>query len=158
MKHIQHAQQLRRRLALLVLVSLINFLALPFLLASANTVTAAAPLNPFDGPTEFIRKIPLTTNDIVYSSTTGRIYASIPSSAGACGNSIAAIDPGTGLITSSTLIGSDPDKLALQTMVTPSTPHSRVPFVVRRFDALTNTAWRSVLARCRFILRSLYDQ
>ena len=98
-----------RKIALLLLVSTINLIAGPFLPASRS---AAAPKPP-DGPTEFIRRIDLTTNDLVYSSTTGKIYASLPSLAGSNGNSIAAIDPSTGLITSTTFIGSEPNKLAL---------------------------------------------
>jgi hypothetical protein len=79
------------------------------------------------------------TNDLVYSSTTGRIYASLPSFAGSNGNSIAAIDPTTGLITSTTFIGSEPNKLALS-----DDGHSlyvtlQGAAAIRRFDALTNT-------------------
>src|ERR1051325_6664209 len=136
MRHTYPSPYMRRRLVLLLLVSIVKFIAAPFLLASRSTAAVAAP---FDGPTEFIRKINLMTNDLVYSSTTGRIYASIPSSAGAGGNSIAAIDPTTGLTTSSTFIGSDPNKLALS-----DDGHSLYvsldgSFAVRRFDALTNT-------------------
>ena len=76
-----------RHLALLLLVSLINVIAAPFL----PSRSAAAPLP--DGPTDFIRRIDLPTNDLVYSSTTGKLYASLPSFAGSNGNSIAAIDP-----------------------------------------------------------------
>jgi Calx-beta domain/Domain of unknown function (DUF4214) len=126
---------MQRRLTLLLLVSLVNLIASPFLPAS----TAAAPLNVPDGPTELIRQINLTTNDLVYSSTTGRIYASLPSAAGSGGNSIAAIDPTTGQITSTTFIGSEPNKLALS-----DDGHSLYvsldgAFAIRRFDALTNT-------------------
>jgi hypothetical protein len=136
MKNTPRAHCLRRRLALLLLVSTINFIAAPFLLASRS---AAAPLNAPAGPTEFIRRIDLTTNDLVYSSTTGRIYASLPSRTGSSGNSIAAIDPTTGLITSTTFVGSEPNKLALS-----DDGHSLYvtldgAFAIRRFDALTNT-------------------
>ncbi len=125
-----------KNLTLLVLVSLVNFIAAPFLLATRST---AVPLNAPDEPTEFIRRINLTTNDLVYSSTTGKIYASIPSSAGSSGNSIAAIEPATGLISSTTFIGSEPNKLALS-----DDGHSLYvsldgTFAIRRFDALTNT-------------------
>jgi len=136
MKNTPRTHCLRSRLALLLLVSTINFIAAPFLLASRS---AAAPLNAPDGPTEFIRRIDLTTNDLVYSSTTGRIYASLPSRTGSTGNSIAAINPTTGLITSTTFVGSEPNKLALS-----DDGHSLYvtldgAFAIRRFDALTNT-------------------
>src|SRR6185369_4927726 len=138
MKYIYRCPDLRRRLALLLLVSMINVIAAPFLLANRNTA-AAAPLNAFDGPTDFIRQIPLTTNDLVYSSSTGKIYASVPSTAGGNGNSLQAIDPTTGLVTSSTFVGSEPNHLAIS-----DDGHSLYvsldgSFSVRRFEALTNT-------------------
>src|ERR1044072_1285144 len=125
-----------KQLTVLLLVSIINLIASSFLPARN---TAAAPLNAPDGPTESIRQINLTTNDLVYSSNTGRIYASLPSAAGSGGNSIAAIDPTTGQITSTTFIGSEPNKLALS-----DDGHSLYvsldgAFAIRRFDALTNT-------------------
>src|SRR3569832_975344 len=112
MRHTYPSPYMRRRLVLLLLVSIVNFLAAPFLPASRNTATAA-PLNPLDGPTDFIRRISLTTNDLVYSSSTGRIYASVPSRVGSSGNSLQAIDPTTGLVSSSTFVGSEPNKLAI---------------------------------------------
>ena len=124
-------RNIQRRLTLLLLVSLVNLIASPFL--------PAAPLNPPDGPTEFIRRINLSTNDLVYGGTTGKIYASVPSSAGSTGNSIAAIDPTTGLITSTTFIGSEPNKLAIS-----DDGHSLYvsldgSFSICRFDTVTNT-------------------
>jgi hypothetical protein len=119
-----------------LLVGTINLIAGPFLAASRNA--AAAPTPP-DGPTEFIRRIDLTTNDIVYSSTTGKIYATIPSTAGSSGNSIAAIDPTTGSITSTTFIGSEPNKLALSDDGHSLYVHLQGAAAIRRFDALTNT-------------------
>src|ERR1044072_3654026 len=95
----------RRRLALLLLVVIV--------VSPLSTVSrAAASYTPFDGPTEFIRQIPLATNDLAFSSLTGKIYASVPSSAGSGGNSIKSIDPATGVVESSTFIGSEPNKLA----------------------------------------------
>jgi len=124
-------KNIQRRLTLLLLVSLVNLIASPFL--------PAAPLTAPDGPTEFIRRINLTTNDLVYSSTTGKIYASLPSAAGSGGNSIAAIDPTTGLITSTTFIGSEPNKLALSDDGHSLYVSLEGAFAIRRFDALTNT-------------------
>src|SRR6185436_4263139 len=137
MRHI--SPYVRRRLALVLLVSTINFIAAPFLLARRNTAMAAALLNAPDGPTDFIRQISLTTNDLVYSPSSGRIYASVPSSAGSSGNSLKAIDPTTGLVTSSTFVGSEPNHLAIS-----DDGHSLYvsldgSFSVRRFEALTNT-------------------
>ncbi|HEU4837008.1 MAG TPA: Calx-beta domain-containing protein [Pyrinomonadaceae bacterium] len=136
MKNIPRTSCLRRRLALLLLVSTINFIAAPFLLARRSS---AAPLNAPDGPTDFIRQINLRTNDIVYSPSAGKIYASVPSSAGSSGNSLQAIDPTTGLVTSSTFVGSEPGKLTIS-----DDGHSLYvsldgSFSIRRFDTLTNT-------------------
>src|SRR6266849_1799221 len=60
-----------------------------------------------------VHPVSLATNDLVYDPGTRRIYASVPSSAGANGNSITAIDPVTGAIGPSVFIGSEPGKLAL---------------------------------------------
>ncbi len=138
MNHTQSARKLRRRIAFLLIVSIFNFIASPFF-AGFSTKVEAAPLGPFDGPTDFIRRIPLATNDLVYSSTTAKIHASLPSSVGSSGNSIAAIDPRTGLVSSSTFIGSEPTRLALS-----DDGHSLYVWLegslmFRRFDALTNT-------------------
>ena len=124
--------QLRKRLALLLLVTIV---VCPLSLPSA--AKTESPL--FDGPTEFIRQIPLTTNDLAYSPLTGKIYATVPSSAGSGGNTIKSIDPATGVIESSTFVGSEPNKLALS-----DDGHSMYVSLdgaaaVRRFDAQTNT-------------------
>lgn len=139
MKYTNRPHAVRRRLALLLLISIVNFITAPFLLASSNRARAAALLNAPDAPTDFIRQINLTTNDLVYSASAGRIYASVPSSAGGSGNSLKAIDPATGLVTSSTFVGSEPNKLAIS-----DDGHSLYvsldgSFSIRRFDTLTNT-------------------
>ena len=138
MNNTQSAQTLRRRIALFLLVSTINFIASPFF-AGSSTRVKAAPLKPFDGQTDFIRRIPLVTNDLVYSNTTGRIYATFPSSVGSNGNSIATVDPITGVVSNTTFVGSEPTKLALA-----DDGHNLYvwldgSFMFRRFDALTNT-------------------
>src|SRR5829696_3438029 len=111
MNNNQSAQNLRRRIALLLVVSIFNVIAFPFS-AGFSTQVKAAPL-PFQAPTDFIRRIPLTTNDLVYSSATGKIYASVPSSVGSGGNSIVTIDPATGTVNGSTFIGSEPTHLTI---------------------------------------------
>jgi hypothetical protein len=42
---------------------------------------------------DVIRQVSLPANDLVYDPLTRRIYASVPSSAGASGNSIRSFDP-----------------------------------------------------------------
>jgi Calx-beta domain len=99
----------------------------------------AAAFNPFDGPTDFIRQIPLKTNDLVYSALTGKLYASIPGSAGSGGNSIAAIDPTTGVVGTPTFVGSEPNKLALSDDGHNLYVSLDGSLAIRRFDTLTNT-------------------
>jgi sugar lactone lactonase YvrE len=59
------------------------------------------------------RTVAVTISDMVYAPAHDRIYASIPADAGARQNTVVAIDPHTGEITGSVLVGSDPDRLAL---------------------------------------------
>src|SRR5713101_7372691 len=58
--------------------------------------------------TDLIRQMPITANDVIYNPSTKMLYASVPSSVGAGGNSIATIDPVTGAIGTSVFIGSEP--------------------------------------------------
>lgn len=60
-----------------------------------------------------VRQVSLSTNDMAYDPVTGKIYASVPSSAGSGGNSITAIDPETGQVGPAVFIGSEPGKLAI---------------------------------------------
>jgi Calx-beta domain len=124
----------RRRLSLLLLVVIV---VSP--LSFASRAARTAPLSPFDGPTEFIRQIPLATNDLAYSSLTGKIYATVPSTAGSSGNSIKSIDPATGIVESSTFIGSEPNKLALSDDGHNLYVSLDGSAAVRRFDVQTNT-------------------
>lgn len=78
----------------------------------ANTPedTTQAPAQSFD------TYLDLPINDIVYNSLDGLMYASIPGSAGeGLGNTIAAIDPTTGVIQKTIFVGSEPNRLALST-------------------------------------------
>ncbi|HKG45453.1 MAG TPA: Calx-beta domain-containing protein, partial [Pyrinomonadaceae bacterium] len=129
-------RNLRRRIALLLVVSIFNVIASPFF-AGFSTQVKAAP--PFQAPTDFIRRIPLATNDLVYSSATGKIYASVPSSAGSGGNSIVTIDPATGAINSSTFIGSEPTHLTISDDGQSLYAWLDGSATIRRFDTLTNT-------------------
>ena len=61
-----------------------------------------------------VLEIALPTNDLIYDSARQRIYASVPSRAGAgLGNTITAINPATGALGPSVFVGSEPGKLAL---------------------------------------------
>ena len=137
MKNYKSAQTLTRRLALVLIVSILNCVISPlFPKISANV--KASP-HPFDDPTAFVRRIPLISNDLVYSSLTGKLYASIPSRAGSTGNSIATIDPATGAVLNTTFIGSEPKNLALSDDGHTLYVWLDGAFAIRRFDTLTNT-------------------
>jgi len=67
-----------------------------------------APPQPFD------TYLALPANDLAYNPKDGLIYAAVPGLAGpGLGNSIAAIDPATGVVTHSIFVGSEPNRIAL---------------------------------------------
>jgi hypothetical protein len=137
MKNNKSPKTLTSRLALVLIVSIFNCLVSPLYPGISANVEAAPP-KPFDDPTAFVRRISLFTNDLVYSSTTGKIYASIQSTAGSIGNSIATIDPATGAIINTTFIGSEPKNLALSDDGHTLYVWLEGAFAIRRFDTLTN--------------------
>ena len=104
--------------------------------ASFNSAINATP--PFvQSPTDFIRRVSLRTNDLVYSPTLNKLYASVPSSAGSGGNSITTINPTTGAIDSSVFVGSEPNKLAISDDGQSLYVNLDGAFSIRRFDAST---------------------
>src|SRR5262245_16807689 len=132
----ESAQNLRGRLSLfLAVTTLISPLSFGFR-ANVN----AAPPNPFQGQTDFLRRISLTTNDLVFSSNTGKLYASVPSSVGSGGNNITTINPATGAIDAATFVGSEPNRLALADDGQNLYVSLDGPLAVRRFNVATNTA------------------
>jgi hypothetical protein len=65
-------------------------------------------------PQAFTTFLALPINDIVYNAVDGLIYASIPGSAGeGLGNTIAGIDPTSGVIIKTIFVGSEPTRMAL---------------------------------------------
>jgi uncharacterized repeat protein (TIGR01451 family) len=87
-----------------------------------------------------IRQIRLATKDLVYDRFTGRIYASVPSSAGSIGNSVVPIDPETGSIGTAVFVGSEPGKLALSDDGQYLYVALDGAAAVRRFELSTQTA------------------
>jgi sugar lactone lactonase YvrE len=89
------------------------------LIPSANPIPTPTPfVSPTATPTPppaaaSIRQVPLRTNDLVYSAQSQQIYASVPSAAGANGNSVTRLNPETGEIGASLFVGSEPTRLAL---------------------------------------------
>jgi hypothetical protein len=85
------------------------------------TVTSPAPgggqsgsylFSIISGATQ-VKVIPVNANDIVWDATRGKIYASLPSSDGASGNSVVTIDPVAGTVGTSQTAGSEPNQLAI---------------------------------------------
>ena len=101
----------------------------------ASSTTTMVP----QGPTDFIRRISLRTNDLVYSSTLNKLFVSVPSSAGVGGNSITSIDPTNGAIGTPVFVGSEPNRLALSDDGHSMYVNLDGAFAIRRFDASTQT-------------------
>lgn len=59
------------------------------------------------------RTVALAANDLVYDPLRQVVYASVPSSAGALGNTITVVQPSTGALGPSVFVGSEPGRLAL---------------------------------------------
>jgi sugar lactone lactonase YvrE len=60
-----------------------------------------------------IRKVDLASNDLVFDTYSGVLYASVPGSAPAMGNSIVPINPQSGALGTPIPVGSDPNFMAL---------------------------------------------
>lgn len=87
-----------------------------------------------------IRQLSLPTNDLIYDPGTRRIYASVPSRAGALGNSVISIDPETGQMGPAVFVGSEPNKLARSDDGQYLYVGLNGASAVRRFDLTSQTA------------------
>lgn len=87
-----------------------------------------------------VNTLNLTTNDLVYDSVTGKIYASIPSANGSNGNSIGVINPNTYLLENTVFIGSEPTVLAISDNGQYIYSGFSGSSTVRRFDVTNQTA------------------
>jgi len=87
-----------------------------------------------------VRVVHLSTNDLVFDSVDKLIYASVPSSEFAIGNSITALDPAKGTIGSSVFIGSEPTHLAISDDGAFIYAGLYGAAAIRRFDPPTQTA------------------
>jgi hypothetical protein len=77
----------------------------PGTISQTATFNVTYPIN--------ITVLDLPANDLVWDPFAQLIYASLPSSEGPTGNSIAVINPSTGAVTATFFAGSEPTKLAL---------------------------------------------
>jgi hypothetical protein len=84
-----------------------------FVSISAITSIAPTPLPTPEQVASGIIRLPLAANDLVYDPNTQKVYASVPGSGGSFGNSLAAIDPMTGTMSTPVFLGSEPRKLAI---------------------------------------------
>jgi DNA-binding beta-propeller fold protein YncE len=109
---------------------------------SARNVTDArtsTPLSPAVADTNYVRELSLPVNDVAFDKAGGKLYASVPSKAGAHGNSIARIDPVTGTIEGFVFVGSEPGKLALADDGKTLYVSLDGAAAIRRFDLTTQT-------------------
>src|ERR1043165_8403281 len=131
-------------LALLsVSVSTIATITLTHTSAHANVGNASVPATavmPAAADVNNVREFPIVVKDVVFDRNTAKFYASIPSSAGAMGNSIAKIDPATGQVENFVFVGSEPGKLALSDDGHTLYVSLDGAAAVRRFDITTQTA------------------
>src|SRR4051812_35968113 len=109
--------------------------------ASTSTSTAAASsASVLVDEEPYVRLLQLSAKDLAVDPVTQTIYASMPSTAGASGNSVVAVNPSTGALAPPVFVGSDPNQLAV-------TDDGRYVYIVldgagavRRFDTQTQTA------------------
>lgn len=87
-----------------------------------------------------IHTVDVSTNDLVYDSTTDRIYVSIPSSNGPNGNSIGVINPQTYSLENTIFMGSEPSVLAISDDGQYVYSGFNGASIVRRFDIASQTA------------------
>jgi hypothetical protein len=84
-----------------------------FVQASIQVFTPESPALALP-PQAFTTFVALPINDIVYNGVDGLIYASIAGSAGeGLGNTIAGVDPTSGVIIKTIFVGSEPNRMAL---------------------------------------------
>src|SRR5919199_4527705 len=103
-----------------------------------SSVAAPAPLQA--GDVSSVRQLSLLAKDLVVDPNTQTIYASLPSGAGASGNSITPINPATGAVGTPVFVGSEPGKMAISgdgQFIYISLDGAAA---VRRFDVASQTA------------------
>ncbi|HEY6804938.1 MAG TPA: Calx-beta domain-containing protein [Pyrinomonadaceae bacterium] len=117
-----------------------------------QTVPAPTPTpTPFPSPTPTptpvptpnagdLRQISFTTNDLVVDPVSQNLFVSVPSSAGANGNSVVPIDPTSGTLGASVFVGSEPNRLAVSDTGLVLYVGIDGANAVRKFDILNRTA------------------
>ena len=137
--------RLRRQIALTLITTFLYTLFAPMLFAARSRDVLGGPgviaakSSVVEVQADFIRQVSVVANDVAYSTSTGKLYASVPSSSGSNGNRIATIDPSTGNIDNSVFIGSEPNLLAMSDDGNTLYASLDGAFAVRRFDTQTQT-------------------
>jgi trimeric autotransporter adhesin len=85
-----------------------------------------------------VQVVNLPTYDLVYDSANQTVYASVPNTGGTYSNTVAAIDPVSGMVTGSVFVGSNPTKLALSS--DGQVLYAAVDAAVRKMNPITMTA------------------
>src|SRR6185295_19013546 len=81
--------------------------------SAARTVVVAQGADDIHTESEFVNRVSIVANDVVYNPTDQLLYVSVPASVGIGGNTIVSINPATGEVGSPVFVGSDPNKLAM---------------------------------------------
>ncbi len=79
--------QIRRRFALIVTFAIFTNLLAPFAYSASQgtTARAVAAALPVQAQSEFVRRVPLVANDVIYNPADQTLYASVPSRVGDIG-------------------------------------------------------------------------
>lgn len=78
-----------------------------------SLVTFAGAFLAGSSATADVRSVTLQTKDLVYDPTSGKLFASVPGSAGVDGNSVVSIDPGSLSVGPFVFVGSEPGNMAV---------------------------------------------
>lgn len=127
---------MRPRITILLLFSTLLSIGLLKALPGASSAHSAL----LQTESHNVRRIPLFATDVVFERNSGKLYASVPSKAGATGNSIARLDPVTAQLESTVFVGSEPGKLALSDDGQALYVSLDGTAAVRRFNLPTQTA------------------
>jgi CSLREA domain-containing protein len=83
---------------------------------TATPTPTPTPVTPLPTPVQLgngITQLPLAANDLIYDPGTAKVYATVPGAAGSFGNSLAPINPITGVVSTPISVGNGPGKLAI---------------------------------------------
>ena len=145
-RHLYPSRSIRVRAVVYVLVILAAVISLPpaftrlNVLAQGDGGVAPADTGDVQPRAEFVRQLSQPASDIIYNPADQTLYASVPSRAGAQGNSIVPINPATGEAGTPVFIGSEPDKLAMSDDGHTLYVSLEGASSIRRFDTATRTS------------------